>query len=87
MICPHSLPSLRSSLTARLALFSLSVVVRSHDNSRFASCGGERLVYLWDVSTGRILRRYQGHFQRINAVDFNSESTVLASGASWCGAL
>ena len=40
-------------------------------------------MYLWDVSTGRILRRYQGHFQRINAVAFNSESTVLASGASW----
>ena len=35
----------------------------SHDNARFASCGGERLVYLWDVTTGVTIRRFQGHFQ------------------------
>ena len=53
---------------------------RSHDNGRFASCGGERLVYVWDVATGRIVRRLAGHFQRINTLDFNKDATVLASG-------
>ena len=36
---------------------------RAADNARFASAGGDRAVFLWDVITGRVLRRFQGHFQ------------------------
>ena len=32
--------------------------------------GGDKLVFLWDVSTARTLRRWAGHFGRVNAVDF-----------------
>ncbi|KAI9731886.1 MAG: hypothetical protein M1834_004337 [Cirrosporium novae-zelandiae] len=35
------------------------------DNAKFASVGGDRLVFLWDVASGRTLRRWEGHFGRI----------------------
>jgi WD40 repeat protein len=53
---------------------------RSHDNAKFASCGGDKLVFVWDVASGQVIRRLQGHFGKINAVAFNKDSQVLASG-------
>ena len=53
---------------------------RAHDNSRFASCGGDRSVFYWDVNTGHTIKRFQGHSGRVNTVAFNFESTILASG-------
>jgi WD40 repeat protein len=50
------------------------------DNSKFASCGGDRQVMVWDVMTGEISRRFTGHLGKVNAVAFNSDSTILASG-------
>ena len=35
---------------------------------RFASCGGDRQVFLWDVSTGGIVRKFRGHDAYINTV-------------------
>ena len=52
----------------------------SHDNGKFASSGGDRTVFLWDVTTGNTIRRISGHHGKINVVDFNEEATVLASG-------
>lgn len=52
----------------------------SHDNARFASCGGDKVVLLWDVMSGQVLRRLQGHFGKINAVAFNNDGGILASG-------
>ena len=39
------------------------------------------MVFVWDVAAGNIIRRLQGHFGKINAVAFNQDSQVLASGA------
>ncbi|KAH6666935.1 WD40-repeat-containing domain protein [Halenospora varia] len=50
----------------------LSLTV-SNDNATFASAGGDRNVFLWDVSTGQTIRRFggnQGHTSRVNAVTF-----------------
>ena len=55
-------------------------VGRSHDNSKFASSGGDRSVFLWDVTAGVTTRRLPGHMGKINVVEFNEDSTVLASG-------
>ena len=38
------------------------------------------MVFVWDVAAGTIVRRLQGHFGKINAVAFNSDAQVLASG-------
>ena len=53
----------------------------TEDNARFASVGGDRLVFLWDVSQGKTLRRWSGHNGRVNAVAFAGEGdAVVVSG-------
>lgn len=52
----------------------------SYDNTRIASCGGDRSVFLWDVSSGDIIRRFSGHVGKINTVAWNADASVLASG-------
>lgn len=51
------------------------------DNSRFVSCGEDKAAFLWDVSTGVVVRRMQGHEQRINACCFSSDGSVLFTGS------
>lgn len=52
------------------------------DNARFASVGGDKQVFLWDVSTARTLRRWAGHFGRVNCVDFGGDdASVVVSGS------
>jgi mitogen-activated protein kinase organizer 1 len=57
----------------------------SSDNERFASAGGDRTVFLWDVRSATTTRRFggnvHGHTSRINCVAFGgSGDSVLASG-------
>lgn len=63
------------------AVLSLSV---ASDNATFASAGGDRNVFLWDVGTAQTIRRFggnQGHTLRVNAVTFAGEGdSVLVSG-------
>ena len=35
---------------------------------RFASCGGDRQIFLWDVATGRTIRKLAGHDGVVNSV-------------------
>lgn len=64
-------------------VLSLSV---SADNARFASAGGDRSVFLWDVASAQTLRRFgggssHGHSARINSVSFAGEDdSLLISG-------
>ncbi|MCJ1312548.1 hypothetical protein MMC25_006222 [Agyrium rufum] len=52
------------------------------DNARFASVGGDRQVFLWDVTQGRTLRRWSGHAGRVNCVGFGGEGgSVVISGS------
>eukprot|EP00823_Brevimastigomonas_motovehiculus_P001468 TRINITY_DN1199_c0_g1_i1.p1 TRINITY_DN1199_c0_g1~~TRINITY_DN1199_c0_g1_i1.p1 ORF type:complete len:324 (-),score=11.26 TRINITY_DN1199_c0_g1_i1:346-1317(-) len=51
------------------------------DNSKFATCGGDRVCFLWDVSTATVIRRFRGHDNKINALAFNKDCTVMASGS------
>lgn len=58
----------------------------STDNQTFASVGGDRSLFLWDVQTASTIRRFggtqQGHTSRINAVSFAGvEDAVLVSGS------
>lgn len=69
----------------------LSLTV-SADNARFASAGGDRAVFLWDVASGQTLRRFgssggggggggHGHGARVNSVCFAGEDdSLLLSG-------
>ncbi|KAH0541766.1 hypothetical protein FGG08_003788 [Glutinoglossum americanum] len=51
------------------------------DNARFASVGGDKQAFLWDVATARTVRRFAGHFSRIDACAFNWDASVLATGS------
>ena len=57
-----------------------TILYRSHDNSKFASSGGDRSVFVWDVTAGETIRRIPGHMSKINVVEFNEDATVVASG-------
>lgn len=46
-----------------------------------ASAGGDKTCFLWDVSSGRVIRRFQGHTQRVNSIKFNPDGTLLMSGS------
>lgn len=37
-------------------------------------------MFVWDVATGDSFRRFQGHMGKVNAVAFNSDASILASG-------
>ncbi|KAL8879489.1 MAG: hypothetical protein Q9198_002903 [Flavoplaca austrocitrina] len=53
----------------------------TEDNARFASVGGDKQVFLWDVATARTLKRWSGHFGRVNCVGFGGEEgSVVVSG-------
>lgn len=61
-------------------LISNFLVTRAHDNASFASSGGDRSVFVWDVAAGVTTRRLSGHMGKVNVVEFNEDSSVLASG-------
>lgn len=54
---------------------------RSPDNAKFASSGGDRTAFVWDVAAGTTIRRFSGHMARVNVVEFNPDASVLASGS------
>lgn len=38
------------------------------------------MVLVWDVMSGAVTRRLQGHFGKLNAVAFSNDAGLLASG-------
>ena len=46
---------------------------------RIASCGGDRQLFLWDVGTGQIIRKFKGHEGAINAVRPDTSVTSIMS--------
>lgn len=75
--CIQCIP-LRTQFLGRYEVLDVAVL---SDNSRFVSCGEDKAAFLWDVSTGVVVRRMQGHEQRINACCFSSDGSVLFTGS------
>lgn len=62
----------------------LSLAVTT-DNARFASSGGDRTVFLWDVATAQTVRRFShatdGHVGRVNCVAVGgADDALVVSG-------
>ena len=54
------------------------------DNARFASVGGDRQVFLWDVEQGGTTRRWSGHNSRVEAVQFAGDGdSVVVTGTGF----
>ncbi|PGH12411.1 hypothetical protein AJ80_06718 [Polytolypa hystricis UAMH7299] len=63
--------------------YSVLDIAVTADNARFASVGGDKQVFLWDVETGTTVRRWSGHDGRVEAVEFGGEGDgVVVSGSS-----
>ncbi|KAG7380398.1 hypothetical protein PHYPSEUDO_007253 [Phytophthora pseudosyringae] len=56
-------------------------LLEAHDNSKFASCGRDRDVFMWDVPTAQVIRKFEGHEHSVNCVRYNADSSVLLSGS------
>lgn len=61
---------------------------RSRDNAKLVSCGSDKVIFLWDVSSGQVVRKFGGtrtggHTARINAVAFGGldNDSVIVSGS------
>lgn len=50
------------------------------DNKSFASCGGDKTVFVWDTGTGDCKKRFMGHNSKVNAVALSEDAGVLVSG-------
>ncbi|TDH65405.1 hypothetical protein CCR75_003609 [Bremia lactucae] len=61
--------------------YDVQDVTIARDNSKFASCGRDRAVFMWDVQTAKVIRKFEGHEHSVNCVQFNAYSSVLLSGS------
>ncbi|KAF4319806.1 hypothetical protein G195_004769 [Phytophthora kernoviae 00238/432] len=61
--------------------YDVQDVAITHDNAKFASCGRDRDVFMWDVPTAKVIRKFEGHKQSVNCVRYNADSSVLLSGS------
>jgi mitogen-activated protein kinase organizer 1 len=44
--------------------------------------GGDKQVFVWDVTSGNVIRKLRGHDNRVNTIKFNKEESVLMSGSN-----
>ncbi|OQR90091.1 mitogen-activated protein kinase organizer [Thraustotheca clavata] len=56
-------------------------VAIENDNAKFASCGRDKVIFQWDVATGKNIRKLEGHAHSVNAVEYNDDCSVLASAS------
>lgn len=61
--------------------YSILDISIAQDKTKFVSAGEDRSFYLWDVTSGNVLKRIQGHTQKINAVALNKDATVVVTAS------
>ncbi|KAJ5517870.1 hypothetical protein N7453_000292 [Penicillium expansum] len=63
--------------------YSVLDIAVTADNARFASVGGDRQVFLWDVEQGITTKRWSGHNSRVEAVQFAGDGdSVVVTGSA-----
>ncbi len=68
----------------------VNTVSWSPDGTRIASGGGnteegypvgDKLVHIWDASTGRLIYAYNGHYSVVESLDWSPDGTRIVSGS------
>ena len=59
-------------------------VAFSPDSTVLASGGGDCMIKLWDVKTGRVLKTLHGHTDWVRSLAFSSDGAILVSGSGDC---
>ena len=76
--CTQSVPIKEYSSAHNQRILDVAI---AKDNHSFASCGGDRTVFVWDVTSGLTTRRLVGHEQRVNCVRYGPECSTLITGS------
>ena len=53
--------------------------VRIVKNAYIASCGGEGLIYLWSLETGKIVATFKGHTEGVRGLAVTAEGMVVSA--------
>ena len=68
----------------------MGVVASSPAGAFFAAGSLTGAAYLWEVSTGKLVRTWPAHFKAVSAIAFNTDGSVLVTGGDdtvvsvWC---
>ncbi|MFV1969216.1 MAG: WD40 repeat domain-containing protein, partial [Pirellulaceae bacterium] len=60
----------------------VSAVAVSPDGKWLAAAGDDHLIRIWDMATGRFLRRLEGHGDWVRTVAFSPDSLLLISAGN-----
>lgn len=50
----------------------------------FSLIGEDKSIMLWDLGSGKLLKKMLGHKSTVYSLDFSKESSILVSGGSDC---
>jgi WD40 repeat protein len=65
----------------------IASVAFSPDGKAVASTGHGSAIHLWDLATGKELRRFTGHKTSLKSVDFSADGKTLIGGADFTNAI
>lgn len=56
-------------------------VLIAEDNAKFVTCGSDKLVLQWDVTSGQVIRKFAGHERKVNSLAFGPREEVLLTAS------
>jgi mitogen-activated protein kinase organizer 1 len=61
--------------------YDIHALALTQDHSYFVSGGMDKSLVWWDVREARVIKRWAGHYQRVNALDVNKDGTLILSAS------
>ncbi|XP_057974115.1 protein ROOT INITIATION DEFECTIVE 3 [Malania oleifera] len=60
---------------------AINPLVSNHDGTYIIGGGVSGHIYLWEVATGRLLKRWHGHYRAVSCLVLSDDESLLISGA------